>query len=336
MRFGVGLPTCTAGMMYPVPFATAHDIVRVAVEAEQLGYFEVAGNDHISTQRYVRETFPDPPDFFEPLIAYAYCAARTSVLRLVTGVIVLPMRQPVLLAKQLATLDQFSGGRVILGAGVGAYREELESAYPDLKDAPRAQLARESIRALRLLFTERRATFEGKHYRFHDLEMYPKPVQNPLPIYSAGNAEGSIKRAGELCEGWLPAGIGPERIREGKAKLEQYARAAGRDPSNMAIAPQLIVCLGKTKEEAREHFERSQLYHHLVSLQQSTLKGVDIDSYLDINLVGTPEDVCRKVSDLEAAGATHLCGLYFVGNSVEEMMAQVRDFATHVMDNFAS
>ncbi len=76
MKFGVALPTCTAGMLYPVPFASAQDVVRVAVESEQLGYYEVMGNDHFTTQRYVRETFDDPPDFFDPLIAYAYCAAR--------------------------------------------------------------------------------------------------------------------------------------------------------------------------------------------------------------------------------------------------------------------
>src|SRR5579884_3749656 len=224
-------------MMYPVPFATPEDIVRVAVECEGLGYYEVAGNDHISTQHYVRQTFADPPDFFEPLVTYAYCAARTSTLRFVTGVIVLPMRQPVLLAKQVATLDQFSGGRLILGVGVGAYREELESAYPDLADASRAGRLREGIQVLRLLFEQRRASFAGRYYRFEDVEMYPKPRQTPLPIYSAGNAEGSIRRAAELCQGWLPASLAPDRIRQGKAKLEQYARAVGRDPASIAIAP---------------------------------------------------------------------------------------------------
>ena len=334
MKFGVGLPTCTAGMMYPVPFARPEDIVRVAVECEALGYYEVAGNDHITTQSYVRHTFADPPDFFEPLITYAYCAARTSTLRFVTGVIVLPMRHPVLLAKQVATLDQFSGGRVILGVGVGAYREELESAYPDLAAAPRAGRLREGIEVLRLLFAQRRASFSGRYYRFSDVEMYPKPRQDPLPIYSAGNADGSIRRAAELCQGWLPAGIGPERIRAGKAKLEQYARAVGRDPARIAIAPQLIVCLGATPDQARQTFEGSQLYHHLVSLQQSTLRGVSISSYLELNLVGTPEAVCRKVEALEAAGVSHLCGLYFVGNSVDEMLAQVNDFAREVMPHF--
>ncbi len=335
MKFGLGLPTCTAGMMYPVPFASPQDIVAVAVEAEQLGYWEVAGNDHFSTQAYVRRSWPAPPDFFDPLITYAYCAARTSVLRLMTGVLVLPMRHPIVLAKQLSTLDRFSGGRLIVGVGVGAYREEFESCYPDLARVPRAELVEESIVALRSLFTERRSTFEGRHYRFRDVEMYPKPLQDPLPIFSAGNADGSIRRAAALGQGWLPAGIGPERIRAGVEKLRRWAREAGRDPAGISVAPQLIVCLGKTEEVARAIFERSQLFHHLVSLQASTLRGVDVDSYVGVNLVGTPETVCRRVEELERAGVDHLCGLYFIGNTVEELMGQAREFARSVMSAFS-
>ncbi|HUZ81988.1 MAG TPA: TIGR03619 family F420-dependent LLM class oxidoreductase, partial [Gaiellaceae bacterium] len=254
MKFGVGLPTCTAGMMYPVPFASKDDIVRVAIESEQLGYYEVAGNDHFTTQRYVRETFPDPPDFFDPLISYAYCAAKTSVLRLMTGIIVVPMRHPIVLAKQLATLDQFSDGRLIVGAGIGAYREELEACFPDLAGVTRADLMRESLEALRVLLEERNATYDGEHIRFHDVEMYPKPIQQPLPIYSAGNSEGAIKRAAQIGEGWLPAGLPPERVAAAKEKLERYAREVGRDPSTIEIAPQLIVCIGANAEEARRNF----------------------------------------------------------------------------------
>ena len=334
MKFGVGLPTCTAGMMYPVPFASAQDIVRVAIESEQLGYYEVAGNDHFTTQRYVRETFQDPPDFFDPLITYAYCAAKTSVLRLMTGIIVVPMRHPIVLAKQLATLDQFADGRLLVGAGIGAYREELEAAFPDLAGVRRADLMRESLVALRTLLEERHATFDGEHIRFHDVEMYPKPVQRPLPIYSAGNSDGAIRRAAELCEGWLPAGISPDGIAARKEKLEHWARAAGRDPSTIVIAPQLIVCIAENADDARRIFEQSQLYHHLVSLQNSTLKGIAIDEYMTTNLLGTPDDIVPKVEALEAVGVTHLCGLYFVGNTVDEMMDQVRLFARDVISAF--
>jgi probable F420-dependent oxidoreductase len=335
MKFGVALPTCTEGMIYPVPFATPDDVVRVALEAERLGYYAVMGNDHMTTQKYVRERWPDPPNFYELLVTYAYCAAHTTRIRLMTGVIVMPMRQPVLLAKQVATLDQFSGGRVILGVGVGAYREEFEATYPQLKAIPRAELVEEGIRSLRVLFSERQASFAGKHYQFEAVEMYPKPVQQPLPIYSSGNAEGSIRRAAELCEGWLPAGMGPLRIAEGRDKIRAYAEAAGRDPDVIEIAPQLVVCIGRTVEEAERVFKGSQAYEHLVSLQQSTLKGFDIDSYVAMNLIGSVDEVCERVDAYRHAGADHLPGLLFVANTVDEMIQQSQLFAETVIPNFS-
>jgi alkanesulfonate monooxygenase SsuD/methylene tetrahydromethanopterin reductase-like flavin-dependent oxidoreductase (luciferase family) len=150
MRFGVDVPTCLAGMAYPVPFAGIDDVVRIAVEAEQLGYHEVSGNDHLSTQRFVREAWPAAPDYFEPLVTLAAVAVKTSVVRLATGILVLPMRDPVLLAKQVATLDHLSGGRVTLAVAVGGYRDEFEAVAPSLRDASRADLAREGIEALDL------------------------------------------------------------------------------------------------------------------------------------------------------------------------------------------
>jgi len=273
MKFGVEVPTCTAGMMYPVPFATAQDVVRVAIEAEQLGYYDVGGNDHLSTQQYVREAWSRPPDYFEPLITLATIAAKTSVVRLTTGILVLPMRDPVLLAKQVATLDQLSGGRVLLGVAVGGYRDEFERVVPDLRDASRADLISEGIEALRVLFTQPRATYQGHYRRFEDVESFPKPLQAPLPIYSGGNVEGAIRRAAELCEGWLPAKIGPDRIRTGRMTLERHARQAGRDPSKIATALQSIVCLGDTTEQARERFMRSAFDLFRQSLQQTDDQG---------------------------------------------------------------
>jgi len=334
MRFGVALPTCTEGMLYPIPFAAPKDVVRVAVEAERLGYYAVMGNDHMTTQAYVRKRWPEPPNFFEPLITYAYCASSTKTIRFMTGVIVLPMRHPVVLAKQVATLDQFTGGRVILGVGVGAYREEYEATQPQLKSVPRADLVEEGIRSLQLLFNERRATFHGRHYQFDDVEMYPKPLQPTLPIFSGGNAEGSIKRAAELCQGWLPAGMGPQRIGEARDRLLAYAGAAGRDGSAVEIAPQLVVCVGRTAEAAEKDFKRSQVYEHLLSLQQSTLKGFDIDSYVSMNLIGSIDQVRDLIDGYRRAGASHLSGLLFVSNSVEEYLEQMQLFAESVMPHF--
>ena len=332
MKFGIGLPTCTEGMMYPTSFAAPADLARVALEAERLGYYAVMGNDHLTTQRYVRDTYPDPPNFYEPLIASAYCAAVTRRIRFMTGVIVMPVHDPVMLAKQAATLDQLSGGRLMLGIGVGAYREEFEAVRPGLKGAVRGEMVAEGMRALRLLFSERRATFAGKHYAFNDVEMYPKPLQQPLPMFSAGNAEGSIRRAAELCEGWLPAAVGPERIAEGRKLLVKYARAAGRDPAALSTALQLVVCIGKSAAAAREAFLGSQLYAHLASLSGSTLKNVDTSEYERINLIGTPESIRRQVAAYAEAGVDHLAGLLFVGNTVDEMIEQMQLFAETVVE----
>src|ERR1700752_1823102 len=90
MKFGVDVPTCLAGMAYPVPFASADEVVRIAVEGEQLGYNKETGNDHRSTQRFARDAWQAPPDYFEPLMMLATIAARTSVVRLGTGILVLP------------------------------------------------------------------------------------------------------------------------------------------------------------------------------------------------------------------------------------------------------
>lgn len=334
MKFGIEIPTCTSGMMHPVPFASAQDVADVAVEAEQLGFHDAAGNDHLSTMRFVRQAWPAPPDYFEPLITLAHVAARTSVLRLTTGIMMLPLRQPVLLAKQVATLDQLSAGRVTLGVAVGGYRDEFEAVLPDLKRASRAELTREGIEALRVLFDDSHSTYRGRYVHFEDVESFPKPVQSPLPIYSGGNVEGSIIRAARLCQGWLPAKLSPEQLRAGRARLNEHARAAGRDSSSITTALQSIVCLGDTPGAARETFLNSSFDLFRRSLSATMTKGVDLDSYLERSLVGTPDEVCAKVAAFADAGLDHFCALLFVGNTVAEMRAQIRTFAREVLPAF--
>jgi probable F420-dependent oxidoreductase len=334
MKFGVEIPTCTSGMMHPIPFAGPQDLIDTALEAEQLGYYDAGGNDHLSTMRFVREAWPAPPDYFEPLVTLSHIAAKTSVLRLTTGIMVLPMREPVLLAKQVATLDRLSGGRMTLGVAVGGYRDEFEAMRPDLENASRARMMDEGVAALRKLFEEPRSTYRGEYVRFEDVETFPKPVQTPLPIYCGGNVDGSIRRAAELCDGWLPAKIGPDTLRDGRAKLDAYARAAGRDPSAISTALQSVVCLGNTRERAREIFLGSSFDLFRRSLRHTMTKGVDVDAYLDINLVGTPDEVCARIAAYRDAGLDHLCALLFVGNTVEEMREQIRAFARHVLPAF--
>ncbi|ORW84272.1 hypothetical protein AWC22_13600 [Mycobacterium riyadhense] len=334
VKFGIDVPTCLAGMAYPVPFATAGEVVQIAVEAEGLGYDEVAGNDHLSTQRFVREAWSAPPDYFEPLMMLASIAAKTSVVRLATGILVLPMRDPVLLAKQVATLDHISGGRVTLAVAAGGYRDEFESVTPDFADASRTRLMTEGIEALRILFEQPRSTYDGKYRRFCDVESYPKPVQSPLPIFSGGNARGAIRRAGERCQGWLPAKLGPAEIAAGRAQVAEYARAAGRDPAEVTIGLQTVVCLAPTAEKAGERLEGSTFELFRTSLRDTMMKGVSLDKYVADNLIGTPEQVCAKVAAFEEAGLDGFYATLFVANTADEMLEQMRLFARHVIPAF--
>jgi probable F420-dependent oxidoreductase len=333
MRFGIHIPTCIEGMMFPIPFARPSDILPTALLAERLGFDSVWGNDHMTTQRYVQREFPAPPNFYEPLIVFAWVAAHTERIRLATGIIVLPMRTMPVLAKQVATLDQLSGGRVILGVGAGAYREEYEALSPDAKDARRGTIVDEGMQALRLLFTERRATFKGRYVRFEEVESFPKPVQTPLPMYAGGNHPEVRRRAGQWAEGWMPAVLSPEEIARGVDDMKRHAERAGRDWTAIDIAPQFAVAIGRTHDEAVTRFHASQLYKHLESLKRSTLRE-QTGGFEHRNLVGSPEEICERIRAYQRVGVTTLAGILFTVNTVAEMHESMELFGHEVIPNF--
>ena len=333
MRFGVHIPTCIEGMMYPVPFAKPSEILPAALLCEELGFDSVWGNDHMTTQRYVQHEFPDPPNFFEPLMTFAYCASRTTKLRFATGIIVLPMRNMPVLAKQVATLDQLSGGRVILGVGAGAYREEYEALFPDAKGVRRGTIVDEGMQALRLLFTERKATFRGQTVHFEDVECFPKPAQTPMPMYAGGNHPEVRRRAGQYGQGWMPAVLSTEEIARGVEDVHRAAAAAGRDGSKIDIAPQFAVSIGRTREEAEARFMRSQLFKHLESLKKSTLRE-QTGGFEQRNLIGSPEQIAERIRAYERVGVTTCSGMLFVASSVSEMREAIELFGREVLPNF--
>lgn len=329
MEFGISVPNCAEGTAFPIPFAGHDDVVRVAQEAEQLGFDSILANDHWNTQNYVRSAFPDPPRYYEPLIMLAHIAAKTDTIRLVTGVIVLPLREPVLFAKQVATLDQISGGRVTLGVGVGAYREEFEAVRPALAKVARSELTEEGLASIRVLFSSRRASYAGRHIQFADVEMFPKPVQQPLPIFSCGNAAGTMQRAVRYCDGWMPAGLPRQALAAGISQIRAMA-ASRRFP----VLPRLVAYLGTSQSAAQSAFAGSQAHEHLVSLRRSTMRDIDMASFMSEHLIGTPDEVIRRLQLLREAGADGVSGIFFAVNTVDEYVAQMRLFAREVMPAF--
>jgi alkanesulfonate monooxygenase SsuD/methylene tetrahydromethanopterin reductase-like flavin-dependent oxidoreductase (luciferase family) len=237
------------------------------------------------------------------------------------------------LAKQVSTLDQLSGGRVILGVGTGAYREEYEALSPDARAARRGAIVEEGMQALRLLFTERRATFRGRAVRFEEVECFPKPVQNPMPIYAGGNHPEVRRRAGQYGQGWMPAVLSPEELARGVEDVQRAAEVAGRDGTSIDIAPQFAVSIGRTHDEAVRRFHASQLFRHLESLKTSTLRE-QTGGFEQRNLIGSPAEISERIRAYERAGATTMAGMLFVASAVTEMREAIELFGREVLPNF--
>jgi probable F420-dependent oxidoreductase len=328
--FSVGFPTGMEGLTYPIPFSDPQELIRIAQHAEALGYHSIWGNDHMTTQHYVRAEFPVPPRFWEPLVTYAFLAAHTKTLKFGTGVLVLPMRRDIVVtAKQIATLDHLSNGRVEIGVGIGAYREEFEALNPD-GQVHRGEMVEEGVKALRLLFSERDVSFEGKYYKFKDVELFPKPLQKNLPIYFGGNNREHLRRTATSGDGWIPAGLPLQTLRPMVDELKQMTEAAGRDFSKLQIAPQYVVHLGRDQNKAVARYRESQMFKHFESLKKSTLKQQASIKSEDINLVGSIETVVERAQAFRDAGVTHFLGLFFAANSVNELMDQMQMFAEEV------
>ena len=335
MRFGVAFPTGMEGLCYNPPFITSPEVfVRWAKEAERLGFEGVWPNDHFHTQRYVAQAFPDPPRYFDPLLVMAYIARETTRLRFCTGILVLPMRDPIVLAKQVMTLDHLSGGRVTLGLGLGAYREEYDACRGHPRGMPRGALLDEGLAALEVLFSQRLSTFHGRHVRFEGVEMYPKPVQHPLPIYIGGNNTRVLERVVKYGHGWYGACLTPQEIQERLDIIRSHARTAGRDIANLDIAPQFIVSIAKTHEEAVRRFRASHLYKHLESLRASTFSEQAGGTFEERNMVGSPDDLIERMHEYLRVGVTSFPGSVFLGDSPEEVFAAMELYATQVMPAF--
>lgn len=332
MKFSVGLPTGFEGLVLPIPFARPQDFVRLAQASERLGYDSVWGNDHLTAPRYVRERSPGvAPNFYEVMITLAAVAASTTRLRIGTALLVLPMRDPVWVAKQAATLDQLSQGRFVLGAGIGAYREEFEAWGPRRRGARRGEMFDEALAVLHKLFSERSASHTGKFYAFEDLELSPKPMQQPFPIFVGGHNLENVRRAARWGSGWLPGWRPLEELGERIALLRQEAAALGRDPRAIEVAPQFSVTLGKTLEEAaRRHLQSGMVAHRRSLAYGDRASSTEVSS----RLIGPPDLLIEKVARFAEIGVDHCCALIFPVDTVGEMLDQMQWFAESVMSRF--
>ena len=229
------------GTSVPLPAYTI-DPAFMARKAEALGFDSIWYAEHPAVPVESVSPFPATggeipwtySHFTDPYIALARASAVTSTIKLGTGITLVPERNPLLLAKEVAALDLYSGGRFLFGIGTGWLKEETELMGGDF--ARRWTQTREALDVMKLLWTEEQAEYHGKYYDFPPVRSYPKPAQKPYPpIIIGGAAEKVLQRVVDHADGWLPNRVTPSALAESRKTLDRLAVEAGRDPSTISI-----------------------------------------------------------------------------------------------------
>jgi len=231
------------GISVPLP-AYHVDVGFMARKAEELGFESFWCAEHPFIPVNSASRFPGSADgvipesyshFVDPFVALARASGTTKSIKLGTGIVLVPERNPLLLAKEISTLDLFSGGRFLFGIGAGWLREETQIMGGDFDH--RWTQTRESILAMKELWTKPAAEFHGKYYDFPPVKSFPKPLQKPHPpVLLGGGAKNVLQRVVAWGDGWLPNPIPPEELRASPAPTAGMATDAGRDPSKITIS----------------------------------------------------------------------------------------------------
>lgn len=227
--------------VFHFPTEYAIDIRELATGLESRGYESlfVCEHTHIPVSR--RTPFPGGGELpkrysntHDPFIALAFAAGVTSKLTLATGIALMSQRDPIVTAKTVASLDQLSGGRIIVGVGAGWNADEMENHGTRYED--RFKVMRERVLAMKALWTQEEASYEGQFVHITPSWMNPKPLRKPHPpIILGGETDHTLQRVAEFCDGWFPRVRGEWNAKEGLARLRQAAEKAGRDPKSLSV-----------------------------------------------------------------------------------------------------
>src|SRR5262245_1919147 len=259
--------------------------------------------DHLLNCGYIRERLDDRP-YYHPLATLSYLAATTKRVTLGTSVLVLPYHNPVELAKYAATLDQMSGGRLILGVGAGAMMEEFEALGVPFRQ--RGVLTNESMTIMKELWSSADPSYQSPRWNLTGFKFAPKPAQQPtIPLWVGGSSPGALRRAATLGEGWHPTGMSPDEFAAGRDDLRTLAKSAGRDPDTLVMSLRVEVDVAGRASSAR-------------AAGRARLPGDD------------PERMIAGLLDYERAGVQHVV-LALNSGALGHITGLMTSIAQHVM-----
>lgn len=337
MRFAVMLPQTNR-------IASPDALLRVAGAAEEFGFHAVSVRDHIvfngvwitSGMRDI-ELPGDDRNIFEALISLSYVAAGTSRIRLGTSVVILPNRHPLLLAKQTATLDVLSGGRLIVGFGVGPnqrpggstdttqlgqHRSNLQKEYDSFGGSigHRGRRMDEYLEAVIALWTQERPSFAGEFVHFEEVDMFPKPVQKPYPpLLFGGRSAAAQRRAARFGSGWIPSQVTTDEVRDGLAAIRGLRQELGNDEPLRYVGINMHSAFGATDEDA-EGLAHPTVGHLFA----------DRESFVTRTIVGSVDTFRERVLAYQEAGVDYV-ELKPVYRSIEHCIEQLRLIRDEVM-----
>lgn len=246
---------------------------------EELGYRHLLAYDHVvgadpAVHTGWDKAYDVQTTFSEPLVMFGYLAAITQKVELVTGVIILPQRQTVLVAKQAAEVDLLSGGRLRLGVGVGWNAVEFEALGADFTN--RGKRSDEQIELLRKMWSEQSVSFTGQYHSVTGAGLGPLPVQRPIPVWIGAASAPGYKRAGRLADGWFPLVEPGDELEKAKDIVEQAAHDAGRDPAEIGMEGRIIYTgsLDAVADELAQ-WKDADATHVAISTMDAGLESVD-------------------------------------------------------------
>ncbi len=301
------------------PFAQTDALSQIAKHGEDLGYELLSTGDHIVVPHNITSTYPysetgswpgsDVGEYLEQLTVLSFLAGQTQKIQLVTSVLIVPHRNPLVAAKQLATLDVLSKGRVVVGVGVGWMREEFEAlGLPPFSE--RGKVTDEYLQVFKEVWTKTHPSFQGEYVQFEPLDFLPKPIQKPHPpIWVGGESGRALRRTARYANGWYPIAAnpqfpmaGPDQLKAGLDRLASFAEAEGRSMNEFDIVYRV---------------------HNYQLRQAAAAERKPFD--------GTADEIAADIRQYEALGVTHLV-IDFTGRSqnLTDVLTHMEGFATQV------
>lgn len=335
ISFGIRVPNSG-------PLASPASMLYVAREAEILGFDSIWVHDHLTWSDEIHRTHISSgsddsrtgnatPDFFEAMTSLAYLAGQVHKVRLGIACVVVPCRNPLLAAKQIATLDVLCGGRLDVGVGIGSPSTIKSREYEVLgvNRKQRGKIADDHLRAIKTIWSSHPASYHGQFVKFDNAEICPKPLQKPNPpLWVGGWTEAAMKRTAALGDGWLPAWLLPEDIGKRFQEVKAQAKAYSRDPDKLRLGIEVYGCIDQDGAKARQDG------YGTLAIGQSTFERMmSVEQLAAVSLIGSPEEIRRQVKAYSDVGVSHF-EIKFIYPSLERHSKMLQLFAREVLPAF--